>query len=136
MSFSPNYPYGYNNNPYGYSNYPQYAQNNNSMSMINKMSYIPGRTIQNINEVAPNEVSMDGTVSLFPTSDYSAIYAKMWNANGTISTYKFVPEKLEEPVGTSNQVDLSEILTRLDRIESYFSNLTPSVMCNANDKEV
>lgn len=35
---------------------------------------------------------MDGSVSLFPQNDYSAIYAKTWTKDGTIATVKYVPE--------------------------------------------
>lgn len=37
---------------------------------------IPGRVVTDINEVTPNEIPMDGRVSLFPKNDYSCIYAK------------------------------------------------------------
>lgn len=60
-------------------------------SNISMTSNLTGRIIQNENEITPNEVAMDGSVSLFPLGDYSAIIAKQWNANGTISTIKYVP---------------------------------------------
>lgn len=54
---------------------------------------IPGRLVNNLDEITPQEVPMDGSVSLFPQNDYSAIYAKTWTKDGTIATVKFVPEQ-------------------------------------------
>lgn len=56
---------------------------------------VPARIINDPKEIMPNEVPMDGSVSLFPTADYSCVYAKAWNANGMIDTVKYVPEKPE-----------------------------------------
>lgn len=42
---------------------------------------LTGRIIQTESDITPNEVAMDGSVSLFPLGDYSAIIAKQWNAN-------------------------------------------------------
>lgn len=65
----------------------------------------------------PNEVPMDGSVSLFPTADYSCVYAKAWNANGMIDTVKYVPEKPETQPPVQSQDVLTAILARLDNIE-------------------
>lgn len=56
-------------------------------------SMLPGRQIANADEITPQEVPMDGSVSLFPQQDYSCIYAKTWTKEGTIATLKFVPEQ-------------------------------------------
>jgi len=53
--------------------------------------YIAGRIVNNSDEIQPNEVAMDGSVSFFPTKDYKAIYAKQWNKDGTISTIEYQP---------------------------------------------
>lgn len=79
-------------------------------------SFIPGRTVQNIAEVVPQEVPMDGSVALFLTSDLSAVFAKAWNQNGTISTVKYVPEQTPEPEPTPDPFQ-QQIFARLDAIE-------------------
>src|SRR5690625_4963374 len=56
-------------------------------------SVLPGRQVANSDEITPQEVPMDGSVSLFPQQDYSCIYAKTWTKEGTIATLKFVPEQ-------------------------------------------
>lgn len=102
------YPYANTNpNVYGYSSVPQPQR-----------SSIPGRTVQNESEIKPNEVSMDGSVSLFPTTDLSCIYAKQWTANGTIVTAKYI---LQAETNAKKPID-DPVLERLDRIEKL---LTP-----------
>ena len=78
---------------------------------------VPARIINDPKEIMPNEVPMDGSVSLFPTADYSCVYAKAWNANGMIDTVKYVPEKTETQNTPRSQDVLSAILARLDNIE-------------------
>ena len=78
---------------------------------------VPARIINDPKEIMPNEVPMDGSVSLFPTADYSCVYAKAWNANGMIDTVKYVPEKPETQHTVQSQDVLTAILARLDNIE-------------------
>lgn len=93
---------------------------------ISTASGLTGRIIQTENEITPNEVAMDGSVSLFPLGDYSAIIAKQWNANGTISTIKYVPVVENEDgkdVEPSKLDTLSEqVNKRFDDIERLLTN--------------
>lgn len=94
------YPNGTNQsfNPYqsAYPTYLPYMQ----QSQIRQPQPIPtqqivnlaGRVVQNEQEITPQEVAMDGSISLFPLGDYSCIIAKQWNSDGTIKTLRFVPE--------------------------------------------
>lgn len=52
------------------------------MQQPQRPSVVPGRTVASENEIKPNEIPMDGTISLFPLSDYSAIFAKQWKSDG------------------------------------------------------
>ena len=47
---------------------------------------IAGKFVNNINEVLPQDVPMDGSRSVFPTQDGSKIFVKHWNPDGTIGT--------------------------------------------------
>lgn len=76
---------------------------------------INGRIVGDISEVAPQEVPMDRSISLFPLADWSKIYAKAWNANGTIDTFVFVPDKGATEQAQQNPYDA--IMARLDEIE-------------------
>lgn len=72
-------------------------------SQINRQQVMHGRVVNSAEEIMPNEVAMDGSVSLFPTRDYSRIYAKAWNSDGTITTIEFVPT-----ITTSIQQDATQ----------------------------
>lgn len=115
--------------------YPQYDTyntntiNNNPfvpgrMPLPNNQIYpqvqtIPGRVIQNINEVMPNEIPMDGRVSLFLCSDNSAVYGKYWDKNGQLQTIKFVVEP-QEVVEKPNE--LAPLVERLAKIEAILES--------------
>lgn len=110
-----------NNNPWvnqmrgtGYSPNPDIYRPSNPYNTFNNFSHpsIPGRQVGDVNEITPQEVPMDGSVSLFPQQDYSCIYAKTWTKEGTIATMKFVPEQPQ--AATEQKSPLEE---RLDRIE-------------------
>lgn len=114
------YPNGANQsfNPYqpAYPTYLPYMQ----QSQIRQPQPIPtqqivnlaGRVVQNEQEITPQEVAMDGSISLFPLGDYSCIIAKQWNSDGTIKTLRFVPEV----VTASDEVTKSnDFATHFDR---------------------
>lgn len=86
-----------------------------------QMSRLYGRVVNTSDEITPNDIPTNGTIGLFPQSDYSCIFAKQWNNDGRITTIKFVPEAVSEDVETS-QTDISEILERLDNIETLLVN--------------
>ena len=75
--------------------YPQ-VQTPARSTTYQQPNYISSRLIKSLDEITPQEVPMDGSVSLFPMEDYSCVYAKAWNRDGTIRTVKYVPEKQEE----------------------------------------
>ena len=84
---------------------------------------IPGRLVNNLDEITPQEVPMDGSVSLFPQNDYSAIYAKTWTKDGTIATVKFIPEQPQmEPQKYPLEERLDRIDQRFDKLEKMLSN--------------
>jgi hypothetical protein len=87
---------------------------------------LPGKTVASQEEIRPNDISMDGRISFFPMNDYSCIFAKAWNSDGTISTVKFIPQAQETPVvKTDDKYD--SIIERLDRIEASISHRKPHV---------
>lgn len=80
---------------------------------------IPGRLVANSDEITPQEVPMDGSVSLFPQNDFACIYAKTWTKEGTIATMRFVPE---QPQGAVEQK--SPLEERLDRIDQQLETIS------------
>lgn len=79
--------------------------------------YLPGKVVLSHEDIKPNEVPMDGSISLFPLNDYSAIIAKQWDSNGLIQTVKYVPEQPPKSVEPQQNDISSAILERLDVIE-------------------
>lgn len=123
--YNPNYQqlnpqYNYQNGYSGYQTQPTTTPINNNRMFNNMLPTVPGKVISSLNDIRPNEVSMDGSVSLFPLNDYSCIYAKAWGQDGTIQTIRYIPEqqKVEE---TSDPV-IEEIRKRLDSIEGMLIN--------------
>lgn len=78
---------------------------------------IHGHTIRDDSvEIPPNDVPMDGTVSLFPTEDYSCIFAKHWNKDGKITTTKFVPVPMDEDYTPTPGFE-DEMRSRMDELK-------------------
>lgn len=96
-----------------------------STQMANTMNYISGRAVNGPDEITPQEIPMDGTLSLFPQVDQSCIYAKSWNADGTIKTVRYIPEINNAPIIDNVTPDINDILQdimdRLERIEKNTS---------------
>ena len=113
-------------NPYQQQPDAQQMQPNYQQAPVpQQIKGINGRVIGNVNEVTPNEVPMDGNISLFPMNDYSCIYAKMWNTDGTIQTIKFIPvvDNVQEAPQAKQLTDehYNNIVERLDKIEQMLA---------------
>lgn len=137
MSYQPNYPY-YGQMPSPYQNnvpmpwqnpyqnnvpMPTYQQNPSfpQPQMQQPQPFVPvqihGHTIKDeTTEIAPNDIPMDGTVSLFPTEDYSCIFAKHWNKDGKITTTKFVPVPMDEDYTPTPGFE-DEMRARMDELK-------------------
>lgn len=117
----PTYNTGFNPYTQMYPTYPQfqpmqtYNQPNQSVNRT-----IFGRVINSENDITPNEVPMDGSVSLFPMADYSKIFAKQWNPDGTIKTTVFVIDAQPDSA-TQSQSFEDEMRDRLDHLESLIT---------------
>ena len=107
----------------GQEMYPNNGYRNtwsNQNGFISRPNYqvLPGRVINNSDDITPQEVPMDGSVSFFPQQDYSCIYAKTWTKEGTIATLKFVPEQPQAATGQKSPLE-----ERLDRIDQRLEAL-------------
>lgn len=106
----PQYPnYSQMINPYQQMTYPQfnspymermnytppYQQNLQQVPQIQhqvqQQSCIAGKIVQDKDSLVANDVPMDGSVAFFPRQDMTEIYAKQWNADGTIKTVIYRP---------------------------------------------
>lgn len=84
---------------------------------------IVGKMVSDLNDIRPNEVPNDGSISVFPQSDGTCIYVKYLSGDGRINTVKYVAETPEIPNvnqnGTNDQ--LATISERLSSIEKMLS---------------
>lgn len=77
---------------------------------------INGHTVKSDTDIVPNDVPMDGSVSLFPLEDYSCIFAKMWGKDGKITTTKFVPVPADEDYTPTPGFE-DEMRARMDELK-------------------
>lgn len=131
------YPQYYNpmaqvqNRPIDYQqNIPNNYQQNQIVQGIN------GKMIAEINQITANDVPMDGSVAFFPKQDLSEVYAKSWNADGTIRTVTYKPVLDNEPKMAAEpeklKCDLSEesaqnIMNKFDEISDRLGQLEKSL---------
>lgn len=77
---------------------------------------ITGRLVASLDEIAPNEVPMNGSTAFFPVSDGSAIFAKSWNRDGSISTAIYRPANDEVPEDVT-EFTLADVIDQLNDIQ-------------------
>lgn len=94
---------------------------------------VNGRIVKSENEIMPNEIPMDGSISLFPLTDYSKIVAKQWNSDGTISTVEFSPVKTEET--TSEPKFEESVMKRFDNLEAILTSRSNKRYTSENAKK-
>ena len=129
--------------------YSQYAQQNrmpeqqnfNQNIGIQAVPYqqnqgIAGKMIAELSQITANDVPMDGSVAFFPKQDLSEVYAKSWNADGTIRTVTYKPVLDNEPKTAAEpeklKCDLSEesaqnIMNKFDEISDRLGQLEKSL---------
>ena len=105
-------------------NMPNTYQQNQIVQGIN------GKIIAEMSQITANDVPMDGSVAFFPKQDLSEVYAKSWNADGTIRTvtYKPVLDNAPKNVPTDTEklkCDLSDEATQgiMDKFEEISDRL-------------
>ena len=106
----------------------------NQQAMPQQIAGINGRIVQAVETINPNEVPMDGSVAFFPKQDLTEIYAKSWNADGTIRTLTFKPvlnDKTDILSGNTEKLefDLSEkategIMAKLNELSEKIEQLS------------
>ncbi len=106
----------------------------NQQPIPQQVSGINGRIVQTVENINANEVPMDGSMAFFPKQDMSEIYAKSWNADGTIRTLTFKPvlnDKTDILSGDTEKLefDLSEkategIMAKLNELSEKIEQLS------------
>lgn len=101
-----------------------------SVQQSQEMQRIGGRMVNSHDDILPQEVPMNGSISYFPVNDYSCIYAKKWDSNGNIQTAKYILEipTQGKEVGTPSLPEndiLNQVLERLGSIEAKLDKQRP-----------
>lgn len=111
------------NNQQFYNTQPQNNQlyYNQQQKPVQQQNNLAGRVISNIQDVKPNEITMDGSVCIFPMNDLSCIFTKAWGSDGSIHTVRFVPEQPVNTMSPQTDSEFSQIMNRLDNIEKIIS---------------
>lgn len=108
--------------------YQQNIPNNYQQNQI--VQGINGKIISEMSQITANDVPMDGSVAFFPKQDLSEVYAKSWNADGTIRTVTYKPVLDNEPKNVQTEpeklkCDLSDEATQgiMDKFEEISDRL-------------
>ena len=111
-------------------NMPNTYQQNQIVQGIN------GKIIAEMSQITANDVPMDGSVAFFPKQDLSEVYAKSWNADGTIRTVTYKPVLDNEPKNVPTDTEklkceLSDeategIMSKFDEISDRLGQLEKS----------
>lgn len=110
--------------PMPYITQPQNSQAQTMQPILaQQIVNLSGRVVQKETDITPQEVAMDGSISLFPLADYSAIIAKQWNSDGTIKTLRFVPEVVPAANEENQSTDfVAHFDKRMDELLSAVKN--------------
>lgn len=121
-----------------YSSYPyqnNYQQQLSQPQMQQQMvpvaaQNIPGKIVESSDIVKVTDVPFGG-YGVFPKADFSEVYIKMWNGNGTTSIVTFKPvieaavvKDYSDGEEVLNKESLSLILERLGQLEEKLDNIT------------
>ncbi len=104
---------------------------------------INGKMVTAVEQIAANDVPMDGSVAFFPKQDLTEIYAKQWGADGSIKTVVYKPyTEPKNSQGINNtenienlKIDLSDestavFMQKFDEIFNKFDELE-NKMCKS-----
>lgn len=115
--------------------YQQNIPNNYQQNQI--VQGINGKIIAELSQVTANDVPMDGSVAFFPKQDLSEVYAKSWNADGTIRTVTYKPVLDNDPKNVPTDTEklkceLSDeategIMSKFDEISDRLGQLEKSL---------
>lgn len=115
-----------------------YQQNMSNTYQQNQIVQgINGKIITEMSQITANDVPMDGSVAFFPKQDLSEVYAKSWNADGTIRTVTYKPVLDNEPKNVPTDTEklkceLSDeategIMSKFDEISDRLGQLEKSL---------
>lgn len=121
----PGFQYGQTQPPYVPAPTYQPQTSNQSVPTVNQSrpQGILGHMITSPDQITPQEIPMDGSISLFPMQDGSAVIGKFWDSNGQIKTIRFIPENVEQ---TPSDDPFATINARFDALENLIRSQRPN----------
>ena len=124
--------YGQPQMPYIQSPMPQQqnpAQQQQQANQKLQQSVKMGRIVSNPSEISAQDVSMDGSLTLFPDMNGQVIYGRMWQPNGNISEVRFVPDQVQSQSDQNPNDPFAMIMDQLSDIKDEMGDIK-----NAMDK--
>lgn len=105
----------YSNYPYGNNQYqmPNYIPQTNQPQVSQIQTGLQGKIVDGEDIVKVTDVPMGG-YGIFPKADFSEIYIKTWNQNGTTSIVTFQPVIKQEPQKEDYNVIILERIKALE----------------------
>lgn len=106
----------------GYPNNTGFSGNTENIGaqsqQVPTQSSILGRIVNNPKDIMPKDVPMDGSISIFPISDLSAIFVKGWNENGRMITLRYIVDPdFQDTYSDHVNEQQRDILRRLENLE-------------------
>lgn len=147
MTYTPSY------NPYPYNPMQRFQEQQLPQQPVQQVTQqqtqagINGRMVAAVEQIAANDVPMDGSVAFFPKQDLTEIYAKQWGADGSIKTVVYKPyteSKNNQDINNTENVenlkiDLSDestavFMQKFDEIFNKFDELE-NKMCKSSTSQ-
>ena len=103
-----------------YSNYPPQYTNNFGQANIQspqQISALSGKIVDSIDVAKVSDIPF-GSYGVFPKADFSEVYIKTWNNNGTTSLTTF------KPIVEEAKPENSELIARIEQLEKAVNELT------------
>ena len=146
MTYTPSY------NPYPYNPMQRFQEQQLPQQSVQQIPQqqnlqmqtgINGKMVAAVEQIAANDVPMDGSVAFFPKQDLTEIYAKQWGADGSIKTVVYKPytepknsQGIDNTENVENlKIDLSDestavFMKKFDEIFNKFDELE-NKMCKS-----
>lgn len=144
MTYTP----GYNAYPYNpMQRFQEQQLPQQPVQQVPIQAGINGRMVAAVEQIAANDVPMDGSVAFFPKQDLTEIYAKQWGADGSIKTVVYKPytepknsQGIKNTENVENlKIDLSDestavFMQKFDEIFNKFDELE-NKMCKTSTSQ-
>lgn len=108
----------------------------NGQSGQKQEPYLPCKFVDDPSRIMPIEVPQNGDPAFFIARDFSRIYVKAWNAQGTIDNVVYAPIQQVKPEDEQRAKDnkfQSSVLQRLGKLEGSLQTLLDSLMGTSSD---